>query len=617
MIMIDMNISIMKKMPRIKRWLMVDQSFLSLFITFTLIELTNRGSGIIDGLFVSNFLDTDSIASVGIAKSIYSLMGIVSGLLSVGMQSRCSHELGRGDIKNFNRVFSAMFYISIAVSVVFGILVFFGAKPMAMLMGASGKGAALVEGAADYLRGIAIGIPSTILALVLSSACQLDSAKKRVRTSAFVYFVSDVVLDYVAVKLSLGVFGIALATSAAYYLLLGYLLFHFRSKDRMLAFTKFSTSPKEVFSVLSLGTEKAMRSFSNFISPVIVNRIILLFGGTLAMSAFSIQKDLINFAEIFAWGLANTTALQAGVYYGEMNTGSMWAMGRSAHKYCALFLGITGLSFIVFSRPIAMLYISDRGELFDMVIFASVMTGLFAPFNGLVRSRISYLNSIKKIRNMQIMTFLSSIVYTIISALALGWMFGSYGLLASDLVRTLLLMLTVWLYYFVRTKKVFPGVRAYLALPDSFRISPGDIISLDIRDIEDVSIVTEQIQLFCRGHKIDELTEMKAALCFEGLAAHTIQFGFPKCRKEPYIDLRLVISENELIIRMRDNCPLFDVERYIAQSIDASDDKGNLDLGLKMIRNLAENIKYVHSLENNNVILRFQLLSRSHTEENG
>ena len=602
-----MNISsILKKIPRVKRWLMVDQSFLSLFFTFTLMQLANRGSGIIDGLFVSNFLDTDSIASVGIAKSIYSLTGIVSGLLSVGMQSRCSHEMGKGDVKNFNRIFSAMFYISIAVSVVFGILVFLGAEPMAVLMGASGKGAALVNGTAAYLRGIAIGIPSTILALVLSSACQLDSAKRRVRISAFVYLVSDVVLDYVAVKLSLGVFGIGLATSVAYYLQLGYLLFHFRSKDRMLAFTKFSTSPKEVFSVLSLGTERALRSLGTFISPVIVNRIILLFGGTIAMTAFSVQKDLINFAEIFAWGLANTTALQAGVYYGEMNTGSMWAMGRSAHKYCAIFLGLTGLVLVVLAKPIAMLYISDRGELFDMVVFASVMTGLFAPFNGLVLSRISYLNSIKKIRSMQIMTFLSSIVYTIISAYALGWMFGANGLLASDLMRTLLLLLTVWLYYSVRAKKVFPGVRAYLALPDSFRISPGDLIYLDVRDIEDVSLVTEQIQLFCRGHRIDDLTEMKVALCFEGLAAHTIQFGFPKCKKEPYIDLRLVFTEKELVMRMRDNCPMFDVERYIAQKIEASDDD-NMNLELKMIRNLAEDIKYVHSLDNNNVILRFEL----------
>ena len=88
---------------------MVDQSFLSLFLTFSLLEFTNRGSGIIDGLFVSNFIDADSIASVGIAKSIYSLIGIISGLLAVGMQSKCSHELGKGDIKNFNRIFNALF----------------------------------------------------------------------------------------------------------------------------------------------------------------------------------------------------------------------------------------------------------------------------------------------------------------------------------------------------------------------------------------------------------------------------------------------------------------------------------------------------------------------------
>ena len=107
------------------RWSMVDQSFLSLFITFSLIEFTNRGSGIIDGLFVSNYLDADSMASVGIAKSIYSFIGIVSGLLAVGMQSRCTHELGKGDIKDFNRIFSAVFYVSVVVSLIFGIAVFF------------------------------------------------------------------------------------------------------------------------------------------------------------------------------------------------------------------------------------------------------------------------------------------------------------------------------------------------------------------------------------------------------------------------------------------------------------------------------------------------------------
>ena len=596
----------MKKLFKTGRPSMVDQSFLSLFLTFSLIEFANRGSGIIDGLFVANFLDADSIASVGIAKSIYSFIGIISGLLAVGMQSRCSHELGKGDIKTFNRIFNALFYVSVVVSVIFGIAVFFGARPLAALMGASGNGSALNTGTADYLRGIAIGLPSMIITIILSVACQLDSAKERVRKSTLIYFVSDVILDYVAVKLHLGVFGIAIATSVAYYLQLIYLLFHFKSKSRMLLFEEFNISPEELFNVLSLGTENALRSFSNFISPVIVNRIIFLFGGTIAMSAYSIQRDLINFTEIFAFGLANATALQAGVYYGEKNSEAMREMGKSAHKYCALFLGFAALVLVFFSRPIAMMYLSERGELFKMVAFASVMTGLSAPFNGLVRSRISYLNSIKKVRNMQIMTFLSSIVYTIASTFTLGKLFGAYGILASDALRVLLLMLTVWLYYAVLTKKAFPSPSDYLALPDTFYIHPGDIISLDIRDTEDVSLVSRQIQLFCKGHKIDSKTATKAALCFEELAINILRFGFPKCKKEPCIDLRLVISEDELVMRLRDNCPMFDVERYIAQQIDVSRDDGDMQLGLKLIRSLSDNIRYVHSLENNNVILRFE-----------
>ena len=74
----------------------------------------------------------------------------------------------------------------------------------------------------------------------------------------------------------------------------------------------------------------------------------------------------------------------------------------------------------------------------------------------------------------------------------------------------------------------------------------------------------------------------------------------------PCIDFRLVISGNELVMRLRDNCPMFDVERYIAHQTDISRDDGNMHIGLKMIGSLTGNIRYVHSLENNNVILRFK-----------
>ena len=589
------------------RWAIVNQSFLSAFITFSVIELTNRGAAIVDGLFVSNFLDPMAIASIGVVKCIFSLTAVIHGLIAVGMQSKCAHELGKGNAQNFNRIFSTMFYIAVVVSVICGTALFAAARPMAVILGASGKGAELADGAAEYLRGIGIGLPAIILAMVLSVACQLDSAKGRVRKTGVIGFIANGIFDYIAIKLDMGEFGIGLATSLARYCQVGYLLLHFRTKDRMLHFTKFSMKPKEIFETLSLGTERSLRSFGRVISPMIVNRIIIIYGGTIAMSAFSIQKDFMELSEIFATGLADATALQAGVYYGEMNSETIRATGKSAHRYCGIFIGAVGLLLIVLARPIAGLYVSEEGKLFNMVVYSSIIIGLYAPLNGLVRARISYLNAVKKTRNMQLMTFLSSIVYAVISAFLLGKLFGTYGVLAYNLLLNIMLIITVWVYIAVKNKKHIPTVEDYLELPESFNISPGNVISLDIRDSEDISLVAEQIQLFCKGHKADSKTGIKAALCFEELAVNIITFGFPKCKKAPCIDLRIVFANDKIVMRLRDNCPMFDVEHYIAKQIDSASDNSKLRLGLKMIGSLANDIRYVHSLENNNVIITFPM----------
>ena len=140
--------------------------------------------------------------------------------------------------------------------------------------------------------------------------------------------------------------------------------------------------------------------------------------------------------------------------------------------------------------------------------------------------------------------------------------------------------------------------------------SPGDVILLDVRDEEDVSVVSQQIQLFCKGHKIDERIGYRAAVCFEELAVNTIRYGFPNCKKSPGIDLRVVYGPNELIVRMQDNCPAFNVERQTAAIISQGEMEVRENLGLKILAGMAPNIKYVHALETNNVIMHFPIKER-------
>ena len=118
-----------------------------------------------------------------------------------------------------------------------------------------------------------------------------------------------------------------------------------------------------------------------------------------------------------------------------------------------------------------------------------------------------------------------------------------------------------------KKRKIIPKLKDYLDLPESFSRKPGDIIDLDVRDNEDISLTSAQIMLFCKGHRIDEKIGFRASICFEELAANIIQHGFPECKKNPGIDLRLVYDPDRLIIRMQDNCSAFDVERQIALAV--------------------------------------------------
>ena len=386
------------------RWKVLDQSFFSIFITFSLIELTNTGAGLIDGLIVSNLLNAESMAAAGIAQPIFSISGIFGGLFATGMQTLCTRELGRGNVTGFNRLFSAVAYLGTAFSVFLAAVLFLASRPLAMFLGASGRGAELAVLATQYLQGVLIGRPALMMAGVFSSAIQMDSGRQRVMTSALICSVLNVLLDFAAVSLHLGMFGIGLATSVAQYCSTGYLLLHFRGKDRMLRFVPRSTNVKETLHLLSCGTEKALRRLANVVRPIFLNKLIIFYGGAMAMTAMSVNNNVSDFTRFFAVGLADATALQMGVLFGEMNEEGIHESVKCALRYCALFCGCICALFLIFARPIAKFYISEDGELLNLTVFAIRMIALQAPLGGILQPRITYLQAVEHTKNMQLLT---------------------------------------------------------------------------------------------------------------------------------------------------------------------------------------------------------------------
>ncbi len=589
-----------------KRWEIVDKMFISLFLTGVLMEFSDVGAGFIDGLIISRNLGAEAMAAEGIIHPIFSIRGVISGLLAVGMQTRCAKAIGRGDREEFKRFVSATAYVSVIVALIYATIIIVFAEPIAVLLGASGKASELVGPASAYLRALGIGAPACIMTAILSPALQLDTGRKVIRIGAIIEGVSNIILDIVAVKAGWGIFGVGLATAFASYLNLLYQCTFFLKKDRILHFVKPDVSFGEFMKMLSSGSERAVRRLANTLRPIILNTIIISYGGTMAMSALSVRNNFSNFAELFGAGIAAAVALLTGVYYGEMNEEAIEEVNKQEHRMIAVFPLAMCVLMVLLAKPIASLYIDGEGEVYNMVVFAIRFLAIQVPLQALIESRIKYLQAIHKKHNVNILTLLTRFAFVILSAFLLGRLFGSHGILVCNTVSDALTLIAIYIYYAIKCRKARPSRCDFLNLPSSFHLNPGDVISLDVRNLSDATLVSEQIMMFCKGHRIDNKIGYYAALSFEELATNIVLHGFPISKGgHSMIDVRVVISDGSLVMRIRDNCPQYDITKNIASVAESGDPVHNI--GTRIVRRIASDITYLNTFDTNNLIIRFGL----------
>ena len=600
-----MNLKQLMKTSR-ARWRITDRMFLSLLLTGSTIELSQVGATFIDGLFTSRFLGSDAMAAQGLSYPIFSILGVISGMLAVGMQTAGAKAIGKGKREEFSRIFSAVFYIGAALSLLITLLLLCFSGPVAVLLGAAGKAASLVGPASDYIVGLGIGAPALVMAAILSPALQLDSGRMTVQIGALIELVGDVILDAVMIRAGLGIFGIGLATSVSCYLNLLYQCLHFLKKGRMLHLSGLKLSRSEFFGILTDGSEIAFRRILNIIRPIILNRIIIAYGGAIAMTMLSIRNNFSDFSFIPGMGIASALSLLTGVYYGEVNAEALHEVNSCKNRMVFLIPGAISVLMLIFARPIAGLYAPGDEEALRMATFAIRMLALQNPLQILLTCRIKYLQVLRRVK-LYMLIMLTQILSVVLSAFALGALFGTYGVLACYTLGDLLSLLVIWVFNMIKSRRLLPTKKDFLGLPASFDLRPGDVISLDIRSKKDVSLASRQMQMFCEGHGIEQKTAYYASLSFEEVAVDLLETGIHgKNPKKVQIDLRAAIVDGTFVIRLCDNCPRHDITSLFAVANMPQTDIAK-NIGARIVSRVAADIDYMRTFDINNVTIRFRL----------
>ncbi len=95
---------------------------------------------------------------------------------------------------------------------------------------------------------------------------------------------------------------------------------------------------------------------------------------------------------------------------------------------------------------------------------------------------------------------------------------------------------------------------------------------------------------------------MLVGLCIEEMAGNIVRYGFGPDRRERSIDLRLVFRAGGSLIRIRDNCVLFDPVHYLELHRQEEDPAAHL--GIRMVMQSVTEAVYLNALGLNNLSLK-------------
>ena len=122
--------------------------------------------GVVDGIFVSNFVGQTPFAAVNLVMPLVMVFGGIGFMLGTGGTALVAKTFGEGKDKRANELFSMLIVVTIIIGVVVGVVGLFLIRPVSILFGAEGE---MLEDCVTYGSIILIGTASFMLQNVFQS----------------------------------------------------------------------------------------------------------------------------------------------------------------------------------------------------------------------------------------------------------------------------------------------------------------------------------------------------------------------------------------------------------------------------------------------------------------
>lgn len=382
--------------------------------------------GVVDGLFVSNFVGKTAFAAVNLVIPFTMILGAFGFMLGTGGTALVAKTLGEGRQEEANRIFSMLIYFALGLGV---LLTIFGIAVLKRIVIKMGADDAMLRHCMIYGRIVLLGIPFYMLQNMFQNFLIAAEKPQLGLIVTIAAGVTNMVLDalFIAV-LGWGVAGAAVATALGQCVggLIPFVYFA-RKNSSKLSLVKTRLMGGALFHACTNGSSELVSNVSMSLVGMLYNLQLMKFAGENGVAAYGVIM-YVNFIFIaiflgYAYGSAPIVAFN----YGARRTEELQNVLKKSLK---LILG-TGISLFliatVFAGVLSGLFVGYDAELYRLTVRGFHLYAISFLLCGFNIYGSSFFTALNNGVVSAAISFLRTVVFEVAAVLILPLFFGLDG----------------------------------------------------------------------------------------------------------------------------------------------------------------------------------------------
>ena len=364
--------------------------------------------GVVDGIFVSNFVGKTAFAAVNLIMPYLMAFGTLGFMVGTGGTALIAKTLGMGDRKKANELFSMLTWVCIIGGLLLTAVAMLFLRPVAAAMGAKGQ---LLEDCMTYGLIVLGASVAYILQFAFQSFCVAAEKPNLSLGMTVAAGVCNIALDALfVIVFRWGLVGAAVATATAQYLgAIVPMIYFAKPNSSILQLGKFRFDGKAFLHTCTNGSSELMSNLSMNLVGILYNLQLMQYAGENGIAAYGVIM-YVNFVFVAVFlGFAVGSAPIIGYNYGADNR----AEQKNIFRKSVVIVGVSGLIMTILgetlANPLSAIFVSYDPKLLEMTArglriyglqfllcgFNIFGSSLFTALNnGLISAAISFVRTL-------------------------------------------------------------------------------------------------------------------------------------------------------------------------------------------------------------------------------